>query len=142
MDTYLYLCSKDSIDLFEENDPSECWIQLPRPVTLDGHWTCALIDVALDCDFKPRSSRLYLCCDFLKESYVRNTSLPVLRNIEVNTRYKKLKTESYPVPLYVPVKTTHLHTLKLRLLDENLDPVTFNSNDFHCVLHLKQTWDP
>ena len=142
MDTYLYLSSRDSIDLFEENDPSECFIQLPRPFSLDGHWTCALIDVTLDCNFKPSSSRLYLCCDFLRESYVRNTSLPVLRNIEVNTRYKKLKTESYSAPLYVPVKTTQLRTLKLRLLDQNLDPVTFSSNDFHCVLHLKRAWAP
>ena len=140
MDLYLYLNSKDSLRLFEDNSPTEFRIQFPRPLTLEGHWTCALIEVALDCDFNPRSSRLYLCCDFLQESYVRNALLPVLRNIEVNTRYGKIKTEQYSVPLYVPVNRTYLHTAKLRLLDENLDPVTFSKNNFHCVLHLK--WVP
>ena len=139
---YLYLDSRDSLALYPKNSPSEYRIQLPKPYVLEGHWSCGLIDVTLDCDFTPRSTRLYLCCDFVDESYVKNTLIPVLRNIEVNTRYKKLKTEVYSHPLYIPVTATHLQTLKLYLLDDQLKPVIFKDNDFHCVLHLKQTWAP
>jgi len=141
-DLYLYLHSRDSLALYQKNSPSECWIQLPKQYTLEGHWSCALVDVALDCDFTPRSTRLYLCCDFVEDSCVKETSLPVLRNIEVNARYKKLKTEVYLHPLYIPVKATYLHTVRLYLVDEHLKPVVFKDNELHCVLHLKQTWVP
>ena len=141
-DLYLYLHSRDSLALHPRNSPSECWIQLPKLYTLEGHWSCALIDVALQCDFTPRSTQLYLCCDFVQESYVKETSLPVLRNIEVNVRYKKLKTEIYHHPAYVPVKVSQLQTVRLYLVNEHLKPVSFNDNDLHCVLHLKQTWVP
>ena len=141
-DLYLYLHSRDSLELYPKNSPTECWIQLPKRYTLEGQWSCALIDLSLDCDFSPRRNRLYLCCDFVEDSYVRGTSLPVLRNIEVNVRYKKLKTEQFSHPLFIPVKVPHLHTLKLYLLDSQLHPVNFKENDLHCVLHLKQTWVP
>ena len=141
-DHYMYLHSRDSLALYPKNSPGECWIQLPKRYTLEGQWSCALIDVSLDCDFTPRSNRLYLCCDIVEDSYVRGTSLPVLRNIEVNVRYKKLKTELFPHPLYIPVKRTQLHLVKLYLLDNQLNPVNFKENDLHCVLHLKQTWAP
>ena len=141
-DFYLFLSSRDSLDLYQKNAPSECWIQLPRLYTLDGQWKCALTDISVECDFSPRCSRLYLCCDFVEESYVRETSLPVLRNIEVTGRYKKLKYEAYAHPIYVPVKANQLRTISLRLVDENLGPLTFNSNSLHCVLHFQQTWVP
>ena len=138
----LYLSSRDSMHLYQQNTPSECQIQLPKSYQLEGSWTCALIDLSLECDFSPRSKRLYLCCDLVEESYVRDTLAPVLRNIEVNSRYKKLKTELFTLPLYVPIKTRHLHSLKLEILDENLKPVVFKTNDLHCVIHFKQTWVP
>jgi len=141
-DLYLYLHSRDSLQLHKNNNPSECWIQLPKLYSLEGRWECGLIDISLDCDFVPKSSRLYLCGDFVEESYVRETSLPVLRHIEVTSRYKKVKYEAYTHPIYVPVKTVQLRTLRLRIVDENLKPVVFNTNDLHCVLHLKQTWAP
>lgn len=137
---YLYLHCQDSITLYPKNTPSECWIQLPKHYNLDGEWECALVDFSLDCDFSPRSLRLYLCCDFIEDSYVREQFHPVLRNIEVNARYSKLKTELYWKPVYIPVNEKQLHTIRLYLLDANLNPVVFNSKDFHCVLHLKQTW--
>ena len=141
-DLYMYLSSRDCLDLYQLNTPSECWIQLPKLCTLEGRWECGLIDITLDCDFTPRSSRLYLCTDFVEDSYVRGSSFPILKNIEIAGRYKKVKFDSFPHPTYVPVKTTQFNTLKLRLVDENLKPVVFKSNDLHCVLHFRQQWAP
>lgn len=138
---YLYLRSSDSLNLYPKNSPRECRIQLPKRYDLDGQWECALVEITLDCDFTPQSNRLYLCCSFVEDSYVKGTLFPVLRNIEVNVRYKKLKTEIFPHPIYIPVKAKQLHTVQLYLLDINLNPVAFKENDLHCVLHLKQTWD-
>lgn len=141
-DHYLYLHSRDSLTLYPKNSPSECWIQLPKPYILDGQWECALVDISLDCSFSPRSLRLYLCCDFVEESCVKDRLVPVLRNIEVNARFNKIKTELFPELVYIPVNEKQLHTIRLYLLDADLKPVVFTENDLHCVLHLKQTWAP
>lgn len=141
-DLYFYLSSRDSLDIRKNNNTSEFWIQLPKRYTLEGNWKCALIEASLTCDFTPKSSRLYICSDIVEESYVRNTSLPVLRNIEVWGRFKKLKTEQFLHPTYIPVKVTNLNLIRIHLVDEDLNPVEFDSNDLHCVLHLKKSWGP
>ena len=69
-----------------------------------------------------------------------DTSLQILKNIEVGGRYNKVKSEFYLRPLYVPVKVTTLDRFVLK--DENLNPVDFFTNDLHCVLHFKKTWAP
>ena len=99
---------------------------------------CGLIDITLDCDFKPRSSRLYLCSDIVEESYVRGSLIELLRNIEIGPRYKKTKSESYVRPIYVSVKVSILDSIRIELKDENLNSVDFNLNDLHCVLHFKK----
>ena len=139
-DFYLYLNSQDSFDIRKNNDPSEFLIQLPKSYTLEGSWTCAVTEVSLTCDFKPRSQRLYLCGDFVQESYVRDSLLPVLRNFEIETRYKKLKHKEFVNLVRVPLTVTHLNSLRLYLKDEHLKPVQFNSKDLHCVLHFKKSW--
>ena len=137
-DFYVYLSSKDSLDLRKNNNPSDFWIQFNKTYTLDGHWVCALKQVTLTCNFTSRAKRLYLCCDIVKESYVRNRTVPVLRNIEIENRYKKIKTDTFEDDIYLPVNVSHLSSIRLFILDEELQPVTFDTNDLHCVLHFKQ----
>lgn len=137
-DFYVYLSSQDSFDLRKSNSPSDFWIQFNKTYTLDGHWVCALKQISLTCNFTPRAKRLYLCCDIVEESYVRNRTVPVLRNIEIENRYKKLKTDTFPDAIYLPINVTNLTNIRLYLLDEDLQPITFDSNDLHCVLHFKQ----
>ena len=135
---YLYLSSKDSLDIRKNN--SEFLFQLPKPYTLDGKWSCAVTEVTLTCDFTPRSKRLYLCGDFVDESCVRSTLQPVLRNFEIETRYKKLKYTEFVNRVYVPVTVHHLSLLRLHFTDEDLNEIKFDANDFHCVLHFKKAW--
>ena len=87
---------------------------------------CALKHISLTCNFTPRTSRLYLCCDIGGDSYVRNRTIPVLRNIEIETRYKKLKSETFEEAVYLPVNVSYLNAITLYLLDEDLQPITFN----------------
>ena len=137
-DFYLYLTSKDCQNIRKNNNPSDFYIQFPKSYTLEGRWTCALTEISLTCDFTPQSKRLYLCCDLVEQTYVRNTQISILRNIEVGTRYKKLQAVEYTHPIYVPVAANHFNTLNLYLRDEDLYPVEFKSNDLHCVLHFKK----
>ena len=94
--------------------------------------------ITLTCDFKPRSQRIYLCSDIVEESYVHNALIEIVRNVEIGTRCKKVKSESYTKPIYVPVKVSTLDRIRLVFKDENLQPLELNSNDLHCVLHFKR----
>lgn len=137
---YLYLHSQDSPDIRKNNNPSEFWIQLPKSYHLEGQWACALTEITLDCDFTPISKRLYLCCDFIEETYVRNTLIPVLRNVEIGTKSKKLLSTEFTRLTYQPVTVTQLTSLRLYIKDEHLNPVIFGTNDLHCVIHFKKIW--
>ena len=137
-DFYMYRNSRDSSGIRKKNSPSEFWIQFPKSYILEGKWICGLIDITLDCNFKPRSSRLYLCSDIVEESYVRGSLIELLRNIEIGPRYIKTKSESYVRPIYVSVKVSTLDSIRIEIKDENLNSVDFNSNDLHCVLHFKK----
>ena len=116
---YLFLSSRASV--YSKNG---LLIELPKPYLLEGNWTCALTEITLTCDFKPRSSRFYLCSAIVQESYVRDSFIQILKNIEVGTIYKKVKLESYPKPIYVPVKESTLdRIIRLEFKDENLQPL-------------------
>jgi hypothetical protein len=141
-DTYLYLNSQDSIDIRKKNSPSDFWIQFPKVFSFEGDWVCGLREISFTCDFTPKTSRLYLCCDIVEESYVRGTLLPVLRNLEVQSHYQKLKFEDFTSPLYIRIKAVNLNTIRLYMVDEYLNPLEFKSNDLHCVLHLRKKWVP
>ena len=139
-DHYLFLSSQDSIDVRKNNDPSEFYIELPKPYALQGYWDCGLTEISFTTKFTPRSKRLYLCCDLVEESYVNDTLRPILRNVEVQSRYGKLKSIEFVRPLYVKIRSQHFQKVRLYLLDESLLPVQFETNDLHCVLHLRKRW--
>ena len=82
-DFYLFLSSQDSLDVRKNNNTSDFWIQFPKTYSLEGQWLCDLKQVSFTCNFKPKTRRLYLCSDIVEESYVRNTLVPVVRNIEI-----------------------------------------------------------
>lgn len=139
-DFHLFISSTDSVDVRKNNDPSEFWIQFPKAYALEGDWECAIKEISVTLDFKPRSKRLYLCSDLVDESYVKNSLRPILGNIEVQNRYKKLKSVEYLQPIYVKLRTNHFQSIRVYLIDENLRPILFESNDLHCILHLRKRW--
>ena len=122
----------------KKNSPSKFWIQFPKRYILEGKWICVLLDKTLNCNFKPKSSRLYLCSDIVEESYLQGSLIKLLRNIEIGPRYKKIKSESYLRTIYVPVKVSTQDSIRIKLKDENLNSVDFNSIDLHCVLQFKR----
>ena len=137
-DFYLFLSSQDSLDVRKNNNTSDFWFQLPKTYSLEGQWLCALKQVSFTCDFKPKTQRLYLCSDIVAESYVRNTLVPVVINIEIYNKSKKYQTENFEDDTYLSVKVTHLTSVRVYLRDSDLKPVQFDSNDLHCVLHFKK----
>ncbi len=136
---YLFLDCRDSLNLHKNNSASQFDIELPKAYALDGNWECALKEISLTFAFQPESDRLYVCCDFLEESYARNTLVPVLRNVTVDG--DSARTITFADPFYAKVKSTDLRRLTVFIKDSELKPVTFERNDLYCVLHLRKTWD-
>ena len=137
-DFYLFLGSQDSLDVIKNINTSNFWIQLPKTYSLEGQWLCALKQVSFTCDFKPKTRRLYLCSDTVEESYVRNTLVPVVRNIEIYKKSKKYLTENFEDDTYLSENVTYLTSVRVYLRDSDLEPVQFDSNDLHCVLHFQK----
>ncbi len=137
---YLFINCSDSLTLHKNNSATEFDIELPKKYVLDGNWECALKELSLTLSFHPESSRLYLCCDFLEESYVKNTSLPVLRNVNVGEDYGKFLGITFTDPYYVNVKSPDLSRLRVFVRDSELKSLTFQHNDLYCVLHFRKTW--
>ena len=137
---YLYLNCAESIDIRKNN--ADFLFQFSKDYILEGSWLCALVESSLTCDFTPRSKRLYLNCDIIKEAFVRNKLQPVLTSIEIETRYKKFKFTECLHRRYRPVSVKRFNTIRLSLKSEDLKPIDLKSNDFHCVLHFKKSWVP
>jgi hypothetical protein len=50
---------------------------------------------------------------------LRNTQMPILRNIEIGTRYGKLLFVQHNHPIYVPVAANNFNSLYVYLRDED-----------------------
>ena len=69
---------------------------------------------------------------------VRNTLVPVVRNIEIYNKSKKYLTENFEDDTYLSVNVTHLTSVRVYLRDSDLKPIQFDSND----MHFKKEWVP
>ena len=137
---YPYLNCAESIDIRKNN--ANFLFQFPKDYILEGRWLCALVESSLTCNFIPRSKRLYLNCDITEDTFVRNKLQPVLTNIEIETRYKKFKFTECLHRRYRPVCVKRFNSIRLSFKSKDLKPIDLNSNDFHCVLYFKKSWDP
>ena len=136
MSEFVIYCSN------EEETPSDFKFELPPSFDFRGHWECALLEISLDCQFTPEKDRLYLCADFLDESFINRLRAPVLRNVEVKGNYNQTLIRAYDRPIYKRIRSDLGHQLRFRLLDGHLHPVTFvPTSTVHCVLRFRR-WAP
>ena len=99
---------------------------------------CELIDITLDCNFKQRSSGLYLCSDIVAESYVRGSLNELLRNIGIGRRYKKNKVEVLPETHLLASRSVNARYYKNRIKRQKSELGGLQLEDLHCVLHFKR----
>lgn len=72
---YLFVSSDDSLEYHPTNSTYDFTITLPQ--TIHGDWEIALGDITYVSHFED----LYVFCDLCEYSYVKDTSLPLLRLI-------------------------------------------------------------
>ena len=134
MDHYLFLNSKDSLNLYTDNSASNFRVRLPQDLDLSGEWEVALLDF----DF-PKPSRgtgcMRVCVDFCQESVAGGRTLPVLRSLSEVVHRGRIER-----PIYIRVTTQRLSELRVYVLGAKQSFVNYPAGSVsNITLHLRQT---
>ena len=139
---HLILASDDSLLTHVNNTAGEFVVELPRIYRLDGSSECAISEITFVYEFEQLTDRIYVCADVIDDSYVRGTTLTVLRSIDVDTDTKV--DLSFNALCYITVQTDELRRIRIFIRDRNLKVSRFKFDRLYCALHFrfqKQTMD-
>ena len=135
---YLFLASDDSLLTHFNNTAGDFVVELPRRYRLDGSWECAISEITCVSEFEQLTHRIYVCADVIDDSYVRVTTLPVLRSIDVDTDAEV--DLSFNPLCYIKVQTGELRRTRIFIRDRNLKSSRFKFDRLYCTLHFRQRW--
>ena len=135
---YLFLASDHSLLTHVNNTAGDFVVELPRRYRLDGSWECAISEITFVSEFKQLTDRIYVCADMIDDSYVRRTTLPILRSIDLDTDTKV--DLSFNPLCYIKVQTDELRRMRIFIRDRNLKPSRFKFDRLYCTLHFCQIW--
>ena len=79
---YVFANSEESLNIFNDN-AGRFRVYFPNPYVLDGTWECALLEVTFVPRLTTPTRRIYVSCDFVENSYVRESYIPVLQSLSV-----------------------------------------------------------
>ena len=142
MAVYLYLESKDSQNFHPTNTPDEFIVTLPKRYILSGCWECALLKMTMHFSDDVSPSRLYVCCDIVEDTYVRNNTLPILRAQDVTAEQLYVQT-TYANPIYLKVSKQDIRNIRIFIRNDRLQIGQSKLENFNCLLCLreKKPWD-
>ena len=128
---HLFLTSTDSSAFFPSNTPYDFYIEFSEAINLNGHWTCALTQIA----FKEELlSDIVIFCDICISSYICNTRLPVLRVIPQGDN----KVFVFPEPFRLKISRDEIKRLRIYIRNGDLQKPSFIQKPVTCTLHLKR----
>jgi hypothetical protein len=137
MDHYLFISSTDSKDWFPQNNSQNFRIKLPSSLKLDGLWRCALTEFSYTPIFEGLIPKeIYICCDIVQDSYACNSTLPLLRKVNVPSQHSSRIQILFPQNFYIPVSQEEIQYINMYIKDENLQNPSFGSEPVTCTLHL------
>jgi hypothetical protein len=135
---YLFLASDHSLLTHVNNTAGDFVVELPRRYRLDGSWESAISEITFVSEFEQLTDRIYVCADMIDDSYVRRTTLPILRSIDLDTDTKV--DLSFNPLCYIKVQTDELRRIRIFIRDRNLKPSRFKFDRLYCTLHFCQRW--
>lgn len=107
MVVYLFLDSRDSTVYHPYNTTDDFIVTLPKPYVIDDSWECTILELNIDIYQDVSTARLYVCCDIVGDSYVKNTILLILRPITLEGGANQM---TYMNPFYIKVDLSALHS--------------------------------
>lgn len=79
MIVYLFLNSNDFISFYLLNNLDDFIVIFLKLYVLDGCWECVFLEMNIELINDIVLFCVYLCCDIVEDSYVRNNMLFILR---------------------------------------------------------------
>ncbi len=133
---YLFLSSNDAKSYYSTNTATDFTVQLPETLVLKGEWWCSLEEIKFLNKFAvPVPSLVYVCCDFVEDSYVGGRKLPVLRTVSIKPR--SLKTDlTFDNPFYLRVSRSELRQLRVYIKTPTFRIPSLPKSTLECMLRL------
>ena len=128
---YLFLASDDSPLTHVNNTAGDFVVELPRRYRLDVSWKCTISEITFVSELEQLTDRTSVCAEVINDSYVRATTLPVLRSIDVDTDTKVHL--SFDSLCYIKVHTDELRRIRIFIRDRNLNPSRFKFDRLYCT---------
>lgn len=109
------------------------FISLPKTIEMIN-MECALFEVKGNIALAMTVEPLYLCADFVHDSFVDSNSFGVLRRLDADPQNRGKIDEKFNPLLWIPCKSDQLNELRLYITDDTGHPLSFDNCDFDCTL--------
>jgi len=132
-DYYFYLSSDDykRSGFRDTNSPHDFIIDLKDTITLpDDEYECSLIDYAVIKSPGGKNMYMYVFCDLVRESYVKEQYLPILKQID-------LRRKDSITCNYVKMNVNQFNKIRIYIRDRNMTIRSLGISVFTCTLHVR-----
>lgn len=102
---------------------------------IDDSWECAILELSIDMHQDVSTARLYVCCDIVGDSYLKNTMLPILRPITLEAGVNQM---TYMNPFHIKVSKQDITQKRIFLSKQDLGPLHSQVIIFNYTLCLRK----
>ena len=125
--------SEDSLNIFNDNTGGRIRVYFPNSYILDGTWECALLEVTFVSKLTTPTRRIYVCCNFVDNSYVKDSYIPVLQSLSVLN--EDVTDVTFENPIYHRVRGGIGQQIEISMRDDNLEICRFKDDHVFCLVH-------
>ena len=93
-------------------------------------------------DINRSFATMFVYCDVVRESIVGNTTVPLLRTLNVEGRYGDIIQKTYHAPIYVPLQRSYFDSIEINIRDDTGRLVPFESGKAIVTLHFRRSRNP
>lgn len=119
--------------VYENMTCFEKLISLPKALEMQD-MGCALFEIKGKIPLAMTVEPLYLCADFVEDSFVGCNSFGVLRRLDADLQKQGTIDHKFDRLLWIPCKNNQLSELRLYISDESGNHLSFDNCQFLCTL--------
>jgi hypothetical protein len=117
---------------FDDNQPYAFSVHLPRPLTLNGHWTISLLETCLPSG-KKKNTEVFIYTNLCEDTIVGNKEVPLLRRVYLDGSPNKI----FTLPYEVPIRLGQVHDVQIYIKDATGQKASFLQGEVSVTLQLK-----
>jgi hypothetical protein len=137
---YLHFNCNDCNSIFPNNDPADFHIKLPKPLSLNGEWECALLNISFWPEFNSsiKPKEMYLCSDIVVNSYAMGNLYPILKRVPISENLITKVNLSYAQLDFLPITQSILQSVHMYIIDNSGSTPSFTVKDLYCTLLIRR----